>query len=302
MRLSNNFLCPFGIITSLCAVGQDFSEVKESPYTASTYERLHFGLRAGVNFSTGQFESSQEDLRSRWSVGWMAAGMATYRFNRHFVLRSDLGYSRRESWFRNDSANYDNRLKLDFAELALLAQRRFEAVIGDMHTDIYLGAGPTLSYLLGSSGTIEGPSASMDYGIVLNGLTDTSLHAVYAVGANRWLLGIDLGAGIMMPVAHTQRILLEVRASFGLTPLGNPGSDIQVNLPPYFSPDGSNFLQQRIQSVTFSASYVFAHNILKSKLGRSTKEKDVKKRDPRKQKKDKTYLDTRIKYRSKSKK
>ncbi len=277
----------------LLVKSQNTSGLRESPYTPTTHERIHYGIRAGLNLTKCQFgEGTRQSLQPLTSLGWMVAGIAAYRFNHRFGLKAELGYTRKVSKFQDDSLGYENRLNLHLVDFSLIAYCRYPIHIGKLKSDFYFGAGPSLSYWIGSDGSLTTTNGTLHYPVVLSVEPQTSTETMYLTGTNQWQLGLDVGAGIMVPVTRVQRLLLELRANIGFTSLGDPESTAHFQglsaLDPYF-------LTQKLHSLTLSASYVFSYNLLESKLGRSTKEKTIKKRDPRKQKKDKSYLDTRIK-------
>lgn len=277
----------------LLVLGQSISGLQESPFSPATHEKIHYGIRAGLNLTTSQFGGGTwQSLQPLPAFGWMVAGVAAYRFNHRFGLKAELGYTRKVSKFQDDSLAYENKLNLHLADLSLIAYCRYPIKLGNLKSDLYFGAGPGISYWMGSDGTLKTTSGSFNYQVVMSGEAATSMETLYLTGTNLWLFSLDVGAGILLPITRVQRLILELRANIGFTSLGGPESMAYFQGLGIPDPD---FLTQKLHSLTLSASYVFSYNLMESKLGRSTKEKTVKKRDPRKQKKDKSYLDTRIK-------
>ncbi len=282
-----------GLLNPIASNGQNTGGLKESPYTQATHERIHYGLRAGLNFSSGKL-SGDSPLDAMPSFGWTGAGVASYRFNSRYGLKAEFGFTRKVTKYQADSLEYENTLRNDFLEVALVGTRRFPLKLGSNSADFFLEFGPSLSYWLGSTGSVNSTSGSFDYNADFSGKQDSTGMTLILSGANRWLVGAEIGAGVMVPFARNHRLLLELRATLGITPLGKEESAAQFNFPvagaDYFN---AGFLEQRIHSLTLSASYVFSHNLMQAKLGKSNK--TIKKRDPKKEKKDKNYLDTRIK-------
>lgn len=281
------------ITLPLLAFGQSNSGLQESPYTPATHEKIHYGIRVGLNMTTGQVSGeTRPSLQPFPALGWMVAGLASYRFNQRFGIKAELGYARKVSKLKDDSLGYKNTLNLHLADFSFIANYRYPITLGKLKSELYFGAGPSISYWLGSDGSLATSGGTSNYSVVMSEETATTMETMYLTGTHPWQLGLDVGAGIMLPITRVQRLLLELRANIGFTSLGEPGSMVTFQ--------GQNFsdtglLTQKLHSLTLSASYVFSYNLLESKLGRSTKEKTVRKRDPRKQKKDKSYLDTRIK-------
>lgn len=265
----------------------------ESPYTASTHERIHYGLKASLNLNFSQFAVAHNPaLDAEPSLGWSIAGLASYRFNTRYGIKAEMGYTYARSKYTYDSASYVNQLNLHLLDLHVLANRRFLIGRGSRPTELYLGIGPILSYWISSDGTVTSTASTLDYTVVF-GEPAAGTNTLYAQAANRWLFGAELSVGTMIPITRTQRLLIELRGSLGLTTL--------MQAPAVWAPAGSPMnenpylLNQRIHAASLSASYVFAYNLMHARLGKSNKDKTVKKRDPRKQKKDKSYLNTRIK-------
>lgn len=281
------------ITLPLLAFGQNNSGLQESPYTPATHEKIHYGIRAGLNMTIGQLSGgNRPSLQPLPAFGWMVAGVAAYRFNHRFGVKAELGYSRKVSKLQDDSLGYENKLNLHLADFSLIAYYRYPITMGKLKSELYFGAGPNISYWMGSDGSLTTSSGTTNYPVVMSGEPAATMETMYMTSTNRWQLGLDIGAGIMLPITRAQRLLLELRANIGFTSLGEPESMVNFQGQNY---SDTGLLTQKLHSLTLSASYVFSYNLLESKLGRSTKEKTVKKRDPRKQKKDKSYLDTRIK-------
>ncbi len=281
-------------IAPVTASGQELDNNRESPFTLRTHERIHWGLIAGITGTLPFFKPEVTPSFTRSAgVGWMIAGRGLVKINRRSYGLVQLGYSRAVSQFGSDSLH--NKLKMDLAELSLRFCRRYSL---SKASDLFVGVGPTIKYWISSSGTLNSPYLSTDYTTVLNGAPDAST-TMYLNNVNRVLFGIELSVGVTTPFITGEKLMFEVNTAYMLTPLGGDGSYSAFYSPWFPKQFEQQQLDQRLLTVTASMSYLFGYNPKASRLGKSTKEKEVKKRDPRKVKKDKAYLNTRLKKKPK---
>ncbi len=301
MFLMNHF-SRYILLMVLCpafhAAGQGTIPSKESPYTLKSYEKIMWGIRSGINLTTPHFEdgSTRQLLSAKSTLGWMLGGLAQFKIQSRYAIQAEVSYSREPNRFAFDHGRSEMELALSFLDVKLLFLRRFPFHLGSLPSEAYFGAGPTLAYWLDTSAKMDTAGHSYSLEVSWDGTPSASTNSLSLTGANRWLLGIDLAAGMSVPVASRQRLLLELRGSLGITNLGGPNSTAILN-PPY-SPSGvlpADLLKCNLTTFSLTASYVFTYNLMESKLGRSNKDNVSKKRKKKPQKKDKNYLNTRIK-------
>lgn len=281
----------FCIVTSVLpalVLGQDLETPKESPFAAKSYEKFLWGFRAGLNVTTPHFEDpdARNVLNGLPTVGWTIGGVAQFKLSERYAFQSEVGYTRKTSRFTFDADHSENRLDMDFVDISLLLRRRFVFTWGkDIHSDVFIGAGPNINYWFGASGMITTFSGETPYDVVIDGVPDANYNNMYLNGVNSWLYGIDLGVGINAPITAHQKLFIEFRATLGQTNLGEPSGTAFTNLVGF---NGStfqqNFLKQNLKSFSITASYTFSFNYLESRMGHSTKEKMIKKRKPAKRK------------------
>lgn len=264
----------------------------ESPYTLSTHERIHVGLRGGLGLSLPSIVPDSS-MQSQPSLNWSAGLVGTLKVGSGYHLEAGADYKHMTS--KQTQAGAENRMVLDLitTNVAIRRDRILPPSAGPW-SSLYLKAGPTLGYWLNGRGTVSVLGQSHSYPIHFNGKTDSTLAGLQVPGANRWMAGLDIGTGMSIPIARQQKLFLEVRGTFMLTPLSDD-SPTYLYIPGQSLAGAPVVLQQRLHSVWITLSYTFVHNTMRSNLGRSTKENQVKKRDPGRQKKTKSYLNTRIK-------
>lgn len=290
------FLFLATVLPPALSLAQDVPLPDESPYTLSTHERIHVGVRLGGAL-TQPTPTSGSTLSGATSWGWMVGGMATYKLDRRYQLEAGVAYQQQSSKLKDNPTGSESRMRLNLLTWNASVRRTNLVTRGSgIWSDFYVCFGPSFSYWLNGTNKFTTPAGQTEYDVLFLNETNQTTVGLQVTGVARWLVSADLGAGFSVPIARQQKIFLEVRGSFGLTPLGAETANAFIVSEPSTLPLQVNeVIQQRLNQVWLTASYTVVHNSMKSRLGRSTKEKNVKRRDPRKQKKDKTYLNTRLK-------
>ena len=91
---------------------------------------------------------------------------------------------------------------------------------------------------------------------------------MYLNNTNRWLYGLNLGIGFNARTLKNQKILTELRLTWGQTYLGQPNSE-SVGGVVAISEDLS--LKCNLKIINFSIAYIFDKDIRESKMGKSNK-------------------------------
>jgi hypothetical protein len=96
---------------------------------------------------------------------------------------------------------------------------------------------------------------------------------VYMIDVNRWLFGIDIGVGMEAPIRKTQRIMTELRFTWGHTYFGDQTSQ---NYNTIGWTDNNMRGNEKVLSLT--VAYMFDMDLRLNKTGRSTKDKETKRK------------------------
>lgn len=279
------------LLVALSSEAQDMPPQGESPFTKSTHERIHGGIRTGLGLTLTN--PSYATLTGGQSLSWTIGGLGLLKLSRRYQFEAEISYQRVGSLLKNASTQTDSKMNLNFITTGI-AIRRTNLFRGAL-SDLYISVGPNLSYWMSGSGTWKSSSTETPFQVEFTQSVDSANASMQVMGANRWLVAADIGIGVGIPIARRQKIFLEASVSLGITNLGEDGSSCYLAAPGFTSDFASGMLTQRLHTVWLTASYTFVHNTMESRLGKSTTEKSIKRRDSKKQKKDKTYLNTRIK-------
>lgn len=270
-------------------MGQELETSKENPFDEKSYDRFLWGIRGGLNVTTPHFEyaDARQALGAQSSLGWTLGAVGQFKLTNRWAFQSEIGYSKKVSSFSFDSDGSVNKMSMDFVDISLLLRRRFMFTWGkNIHSDVFFGVGPNINYWFGAQGTgVSSTGEAYDYNIVIDGTPDANFQNLYLNGVNRWLFGIDLGVGINAPITPKQKIFLEFRASLGQTNLGSNSSSVYINQAGF---NGSmfqqNLLKSNLKTFSITAAYTFSFNYAKSHMGKSTKDKMIKKRKTKRRK------------------
>lgn len=281
--LNSAFFCIAAIFLPLLAMGQELETSKESPFDEKSYERFLWGFRGGLNFTTPHFEyaDARQALGAQTSLGWTLGAVGQFKLTNRWAFQAEAGYTKKIMSFTFDSDGSINKMSMDFIDVSLLLRRRFMFTWGkDIRSDVFVGIGPNINYWFGAKGTgVSATGESYDYNIVMDGTPDANFNNLYLNGINRWLFGIDLGVGINAPITPKQKVFVEFRATLGQTNLGDASSTVFINQAGF---NGSmfqqNLLKANLKTFSVTAAYTFSFNYAKSHMGKSTKDKMIKKR------------------------
>ena len=165
--------------------------------------------------------------------------------------------------------------------MALLLRKSFKFNLGkNIPATCFVNVGPHISYWLSGKGTYgEELADGVPYKIAFVDtfdLAEADRNTMYMVDANRWLFGADIGAGMTAPITSTQRVLVEFRFTWGHTYYG--GRTAQNYNDINFT-DTNMRANERVLSIT--AAYMFDFDSREAKKGRSTKDRETKRKPVR---------------------
>lgn len=249
-----------------------YSLVSIKPASA---QQFSLGVKAGPLALRSVYGDKEygKTIDDQWKFGYYTAGIIGFPLKKNYSCIIEGGFSQkgRNSLFNNGTSR--NYATYHFIDATLLLRRSFKFYLGkDVPADWFINIGPHISYWLGGKGTIGSSSnAGKSYKIVF---TDSAklgnYHTMYMVGANRWLFGADIGVGMEAPITKTQRIMFELRFTWGHTYYGGKTT---ANY------DWVSFTDQNMQAnekvVSFTLAYMFDVDLKLNKTGRSTKDKET---------------------------
>lgn len=260
-----------------------FIAVLLTPVASSSLFAQNFslGAKAGplVLWSPYGDKDDAEGIDNKPKYGFYAAGIINFPLKNNYTCVIEGGFSQKgrhvefEGTF-NNSTYY-------FIDAALLLRKSFKFNLGkNVPATGFFNIGPHISYWLSGKGTLGSiGSDGSDYKVVfVDSLGDDfEFKTMYMVDANRWLFGADIGLGMTAPIKKTQRVLVELRFTWGHTFYGSR-TTAYYNWVQFT--DNNMRANEKVLSLT--AAYIFDFDLRASKKGHSTKDKENNRKPKRK--------------------
>lgn len=229
-------------------------------------------------------QNDKDQFNSKIHPGFILAGFISFPMNKEntydFVAEAGLSIRGRTVTF-NDNV-WTNKSTYYFGETSMLLRRKFKFQLGpDIPADWFINMGPRISYWIGGNGKVSA-GGSYTYKVVFEPMPESppspDFDKIYMTDINRWLFGVDLGVGFNAPINPRQKIFTELRFTSGHTFFGTPTSATNRTLGFIDS------MKWNEKFISLSVAYSFYFDVRERKMGRSNKDKDVK-RKPIKRKK-----------------
>lgn len=223
-------------------------------------------------------------------IGYHAGVSLSWRMQKRIYLQTHILYSRKGRVIIGKAdETFENSAHYNYLDFPILFTKEFKMRLGkNRYYNIYLGAGPTLSYWLSGGGVLKGselnenlinpPDYTLKYKVVFrnNPEADTiRLGEMNVANANRLQLGFNVVAGVVFEPARFNRFMFTVRYEMGHSYM-SPESDGDFG-------DGSGLfykddMQSRFQSLALSLYYFIDLKTDERNRGKSTIKLDKIKR------------------------
>lgn len=246
-------------------------------------QKFSLGVKAGPLALKSIYgdKSEARDIDDKATLGYYGAVFISFPLKNHYACVIETGFSQKGRKVLFDGGSSKNYAAYYFIDAALLLRRSFKLNLGEnIPANWFINAGPHISYWLGGKGVV---GASDNDGTAYNiKFSDEfklgDYNTMYMIGANRWLFGLDIGVGMTAPIKTTQRVIAELRFTWGHTYYGGP---LTANYDwPLF--DDRN-LKANEKVLSFTVAYMWDFDLKERKKGKSNKDKEVN-RKPVKQK------------------
>jgi hypothetical protein len=257
--------------------------------------QLHVGAVVGGGASKVSFYGDQSDYESSPTLGYDAGLMASMRVHKNFVLNAQLLYAQRGTHVTGKlDPIYDLTSRMQYIDLPIYYVLEFKNISKKQSTTVglqksfnwFFGAGPTISYWLGNSGTLkssnlkENQIESLHYTTVFDRsnssfdpTTDATIESISL--PNRFQFAINISGGFGFEPTPGRKIVTTIHLNFAQSFLSDKGNGFFVG-----SPIDVDLLNVNNHSIRFSLAYLFDMKLetkdkgkSMSKLGSKTKKK-----------------------------
>ncbi len=241
-------------------------------------QKFSLGVKAGPLMSWNSFgdKDDKDDYSHKIKPGFYAAGLICFPLKNSYSLQTEFGFSQKGRKISFNDDTWKNDATYYFGDVAMLLRRSFPLNLGpDIPSQWFVGIGPHVSYWISGKGKISA-GGSYDYNVLFTEMpqdpTEPDFDKMYVVDENRWLFGIDIGVGFIAPLKQNRKISTELRFTSGHTFFGTKTSASNRTL------GFTDNLRSNEKVISLTVSYVIDVNVQESRKGKSTKDKEVKRK------------------------
>ncbi len=242
-------------------------------------QKFSIGAKAGVLASWASFADSENtsQFSSSSKIGFSVGGLINFPLKNNYSFQAEAGFSQQGRKIAFNDGTWENKCTYYFGDFSMALRRSFKLYIGkDIPANWFINVGPSINYWIQGKGEIDtGSDPGQKYSILFDKTSDLSYDKMFLSDINRWLFGLSGGIGFNATTLRNQKIVTELRFSFAKTYLGRENS-ATINILGF-----KDNLKANLITTSLSVAYVFDKDILKSKMGKSTQDKVVKKKKRR---------------------
>ena len=242
-------------------------------------QKFSLGIKAGPSVSWSGFGDKElkSNFKSLPKIGYSVGGLIIFPLKKKYSFLSEFGYTQKGRRLEFGSGSSENNATYHFIDLSMALRKSFHLPISkDLPTNWSFNIGPNIEYWLNGKGRIISniaPGEDLKYEVVFNEPKDANYYKNYLNDVNRWLFGLDIGIGADAPLRNKQRIYTEFRFTTGQTFIGKKTGTSDLNVLGF-----EDTLQTNFKTFTILVSYTFDFDKKLSKMGRSTKDKAIKRK------------------------
>jgi len=241
-------------------------------------QKFSLGAKAGLLLTYPNFADAvdHQNTTSRLKPGFSAAGLIIFPLKNKYSFETEAGLSQqgRSVKFTNIGTHY-NVSTYYFADLSMALRKTFPLKIKEnVATNWFFNIGPNVNYWLSGKGRIDTDNGiTQHYTIVFDKTPGIEYDKMYMNNVNRWLFGLNIGLGFNATTMRNQKIVTELRMTWGQTYLGQSNS-ASLNLPVFQTEQQS--MKFNLKVINLSVAYIFDKDIRKAKKGKSDIKKKLK--------------------------
>lgn len=224
------------------------------------------GPKGGVQYYTADFadDSAEVRLDDQYKLGYKLGGTIIFPLPDEFYFGVEGYFSKKGRKYGFDGTATNNAT-YNFIELSSYLRKSYKVSLGEGKYPgfFFFNVGPNVMYWLNGKGTID-DVADLDYEIKFSEPVNSDYTVNYLKDVNRWLFGLDFGAGFSFLTKSDEDVTIELRYTYGHTYLGGEKASFLNILG--FDDD----LRSRYRVFHLSIAYLFDLDLQKAKKGKST--------------------------------
>jgi hypothetical protein len=247
-------------------------------------QEFSLGVKAGpiVSLSVIADKFDSEAFSQQLKFGYAGGGLISFPLKDNYYFVVEGGLSQRGRKILSNDDTWTNVSTYYFGDASMMLRKAFPFQLKqNIPSKWFINIGPHISYWMGGKGKI-GTTKFQEYTIVFEPMpvqppgTGADFDKMYYSNINRWLFGVDIGVGFVAPLKRKQKIMTELRFTSGHTFYGDTNSAQWRTL------GFSDNLRANEKFLTISAAYIFEFNLKEGKMGKSNKDKEMKRKSDKK--------------------
>lgn len=241
-------------------------------------QEFSLGVKAGPLFSMGNFgdKEDKDAFSSGINVGYTGGVLIGFPLGKRYSVTSEAAFSKKGRKMKFNNDEWTNTANYKFVDLSLILRRSFRFYLRkDIPSEWFVNVGPEISYWLSGKGTVKAGGPGYEYDMVFDNMADGSFDKMHIGNANRWLFGLIIGTGFEVPLPRNKELVVEFRFVSGHTFLSGD-KEFNPNNFPVLGFDDT--LRMNLKTLSVTLSYVINLDIKELRKGKSTMDKEIKRR------------------------
>jgi hypothetical protein len=267
---------PIFLLTIVIFSTLPFSLFAQDRKQAPQAQRFSIGIKVGpsLTFASYPDETQRDQFSSKPKFGYGGMGFIIFPLNKtRYSFITEAGYAIRGRKIEY-GGGLSNNATYQFVEMSMGLRRSFDLKIRkNLPSKWFINVGPNVQYWVSGKGKFVTTPYEIAFLKSPELPPSTDIFTNFVTDANRWLFGADIGIGADAPINKRQTVRLELRLTLGQTFLGKKGS-----VSNYGSLEWQDPLQTNLKTISFTGAYTVDFDMRARKMGKSTKDKVVKRR------------------------
>lgn len=188
-------------------------------------QQFTLGLTGGVHTYKVSFHHAEEDTLfvPKAQLGYKFGGFIEFPLANNFSWAVEGYYSFKGRKVSNPAGTITNTAQYNFYEISVLLRKGYPLSVNEnLRGAVFFNVGPNINYWAKGKGTLDS-NVDLDYTVKFQDRADDITTNAIS-DANRWLFGLEIGAGIEARIYEVQFVNIELRYTYGHTYLGERNS------------------------------------------------------------------------------
>ncbi len=237
---------------------------------AAYAQKFSYGVKAGVLGIYTNFPDQRDTLKSGVKLGFAVGGLISFPMKRDCSFQVEGGFSQQGRSYKYGPSGDKWSGTYQFIDLSMALRKNFKLkIMKNIATNWFVNAGPNINYWIGGKGSlVPYIGITQHYSLAFDTPPGPEYTKIYMTNINRWLYGINIGIGFSAVTLKNQKIITELRMTWGQTYMGQKNSEY-INGVNGIKDELS--LKCNLKVLNLSVAYIFDRDIQKGRLGKSTK-------------------------------